>query len=83
MEVKYTPAQVGRMSLFLPRVIEAISAIDKLSEAGLLTYRDDGYIYLHPGKASAFYRYLRDLYRIVRANGRRGHRRWGRTFASA
>ena len=74
-EVQYTPAEIGRLSLFLPRVIEGVSAIDKLSEAGLVVYRDDGYVYIPPVKARGFYRYLLELYEIVRANGRRNSSR--------
>lgn len=70
-EVRYTPAEIGRLSLFLPRVIEGVSAIDKLSEAGLVVYRDDGYVYIPPVKARNFYRYLRELYEIVRTNAMR------------
>jgi DNA-binding transcriptional ArsR family regulator len=70
VEVRFTPAEVGRLSLFLPRIIDGVSAVDKLSEAGLVAYRDDGYIYMHAVKARAFYRYLRGLYSIVRANAR-------------
>ena len=83
LDVRYTPAEVGRMSLFLPRIIEGISAVDKLNEAGLVIYRDDGYIYVPPVKARAFYRYLRELYGIVRANGRQDKRTWGRSYAPA
>ena len=83
LDVRYTPVEVGRMSLFLPRIIEGISAVDKLNEAGLVIYRDDGYIYVPPVKARAFYRYLRELYGIVRANGRQDKRTWGRSYAPA
>ena len=73
-EVQYTPGELGRLSLFLPRAIEGVSAADKLSEAGLLIYRDDGKIYVPPIKARAFYRYLRQLYGIIKANaGRSGN----------
>ena len=70
-EIRYTPAEIGRLSLFLPRVIEGVSAIDKLSEAGLMVYRDDGYVYIPPVKARGFYRYLRELHEIVGTNTRR------------
>ena len=83
LDVRYTPAEVGRMSLFLPRIIEGISAVDKLNEAGLVIYGDDGYIYVPPVKARAFYRYLRELHGIVRANGRPDKRTWGRSYAPA
>ena len=76
-EVYYTPAEVGKLSLFLPRAIEGVSAMDKLGEAGLMVYRDDGNIHVPPVKARSFYRYLRRLYGIVSANaGRSGHRRY-------
>ena len=52
LEVRFTPAEVGRLSVFLPRVIEAVSAIDKLHESGLLEYRDDNYIYMQPIRAA-------------------------------
>ena len=71
LDAQYTPAEVGRMSLFLPRIIEGVSAVDKLSVGGLFIYSDDGYVYMPAVKARAFYRYLRELYEIVRANGKR------------
>ena len=83
LDVQYTPAEVGKMSLFLPRIIEGVSAVDKLSEAGLVIYGDDGYIYMPAVNARAFYRYLRELFGIVRDNGRRDKRTWGRTYAPA
>ena len=74
LDVRFTPVEVGRMSLFLPRIIEGVSAVDKLSEAGLFVYGDDGYIYMPAVKARAFYCYLRELYEIIRANSRRDKR---------
>jgi len=74
LDVRYTPTEVGKISLFLPRIIEGVSAIDKLSEAGLFVYGDDGYIYMPAVKARSFYRYLQELYEIVRANMRRDKR---------
>jgi predicted transcriptional regulator len=71
VEVRYTPAEVGRVSLFLPRIIEGISAVDKLNDAGLVAYRDDGYIYMPAVKARNFYRYLRELWEIIKTNPRR------------
>jgi hypothetical protein len=68
LQIRYTPAQLGRMSLFLPRAIEGFSAIDKLNEAGLTEYRDDNYIYMQPIKARSFYQYLQELYEITSAN---------------
>ena len=65
MWIRYTPAEVGRLSLFVPRVIEGISAVDKLNEAGLLVYRDDDHIHMQPTQARGFYQYLRELYAIA------------------
>ena len=65
MRIRYTPAEVGRLSLFVPRVIEGVSAVDKLNEAGLLVYRDDDHIYMQPTQARGFYQYLRELYAIA------------------
>ena len=74
LDVRYTPGEVGKMSLFLPRIIEGVSAVDKLSEAGLFVYGDDGYIYMPAVKARGFYRYVSELYEIVRANSGRDKR---------
>jgi len=68
LQMTYTPAEIGRLSLFLPRTIEGISAIDKLNEADLLVYRDDNHIHMLASKARAFYQYLRKLYQIAMAN---------------
>ena len=68
LKVRFTPAEIGRLSLFLPRSIEGISAIDKLNEAGLVVYEDDGFIYMRPKRARGFYQYLRSLLEILRAH---------------
>ena len=76
LQVTYTPAEIGSLSLFLPRTIEGISAIDKLNEAGLLVYQDDDRIHMQPLMARSFYQYLHGLYRIVADNqesGRNGN----------
>ena len=70
LQIRYTPAEIGRLSLFLPRTIEGISAIDKLNEADLLAYRDDDHVHMHPLKARSFYQYLLELYKIAPADGR-------------
>ena len=64
LRIRYSAIEIGRLSLFLPRVIEGISAIDKLNEAQLLVYLDDDHIHMQPAKARAFYQYLRELYAI-------------------
>ncbi len=61
-EVIFSPVEIGKLGLFLPRTIEGIAAIDKLSDAKLLVYKDDGNIYLNPVKARSFYKYLKSLY---------------------
>lgn len=68
LPISYTPAEMGRLSLFLPRVIESASAVDKLNKAELVVYGDDNYVHVHPVKARSFYQYLRDLYGIIQAN---------------
>ncbi len=64
-QIRYEPAEVGRLSLFLPRVIEGISAIDKLNECGLLVYEEDGGVYMPAVKARSFYQYLQGLYEVL------------------
>ena len=75
-EARYTPVEIGRLSLFLPRVIDGVSAVDRLSEARLVVYCDDGYIYVRSIRARGFYRYLRELHEIASANGRRTAHRY-------
>ena len=67
LRIMYTPAEIGLLALFLPRIIEGVSAIDKLNEADLLVYRDDDHVHMQPRKARSFYQYLRDLHVIDRA----------------
>ena len=63
-EVKFSTTEIGKLALFLPRSIEGMAAIDKLSDAELLVYKDDGSIYLDPVKARSFYKYLKLLYQM-------------------
>lgn len=72
LKVRFTPAEIGRMSLFLPRSIEGISAVDKLNEAGLAAYENNGFIYVRPKRARAFYQYLRSLLSILKARPEAG-----------
>ena len=72
LQIRYTPAELGKLSLFLPRVIEGISAIDKLNEADLVVYRDDNHIHVQPVKARSFYQYLRELFDILRGSALAG-----------
>ena len=66
-QIRYTAAEIGRLSLFLPRTIEGISAIDKLNEADVLVYQDDNEVHMQPAKARALYLYFLELYSIVAA----------------
>ena len=66
LQIRYTPAEIGKLSLFLPRTIEGLSAIDKLNEADLLVYQDDNHIQMQPMKARSFYQYLQQLHKIVK-----------------
>jgi predicted transcriptional regulator len=70
LQISYTPTEMGRLSLFLPRTIEGISAIDKLNVADVLVYGDDDRISMQPLKARAVYQYLQELYRILKSNAR-------------
>ena len=65
LQITYTPVEIGRLCLFLPRTIDGISAIDKLSEAGLLVYQDDNRVHVQPLKGRSFYQYLHELYEII------------------
>ena len=66
LKIRYTPSELGKLCLFLPRNIEGIAAIDKLSDAELLVYEEDGnYIAQEPRKVRGFYQYLRAIYRIA------------------
>lgn len=67
LEVRYTPSEIGRLCLFLSRRIEGIAAIDKLSDADLLIYQEEGYIHMPAKKARSFYHYLQQLYQIVKS----------------
>ena len=68
LQIRYTAAEIGRLSLFLPRTIDGISAIDKLNEADLLTYRDDNHVYVQASRARSWYQYLKELNGLVGAN---------------
>ena len=67
LKIRYTPDEIGRLSLFLPRSIEGVSAIDKLNDAGLLVYGVDNHFHMPPTRARSFYQYLQDLHGIITA----------------
>ena len=83
LEIVYTPVDIGRLCLFLPRTIDGISAIDKLNEAGLLVYEDDNQVHMQPSKARGFYQYLKELHGIVANDGYRGTRNESAELPSA
>lgn len=64
--VSFTPSELGRLTLFVPRTIEGMAAFEKLNDAGLLVYEEDGKIYIPSVIARNFYRYLSDLYDIIK-----------------
>lgn len=65
-EKRYTPSEIGKFCMFLPRSIEGISASDKLNEAGLLQYKDtENVVCLRHNQSRAFYQYLVALYEIM------------------
>ena len=45
--------------------MEAFSTIDMLDDAGLVSYLGDGGIDVNPRPSTAFYHYLRNLYRLL------------------
>jgi len=64
MDIIYTPLEIGQIARFLPRTIEGISATDKLDDAGLVSYMEDGNIHINPRRSTAFYSYLKILHSI-------------------
>ena len=65
-KIKYAPHEVGQLTYFLPRSIDGLSAIDKLNEAGLLSYEEDGNVYAPPIILRGFYKYLTELDGILK-----------------
>ena len=65
-DIVYTPEEIGKLCLFLPRSVEGVAAIEKLSDAGILVYDDkDERIHFQSRLARGFYQYLKDLYSEV------------------
>ena len=64
-DIIYTPLEIGQISAFLPRTIEGVAAVDKLDDAGLVSYLDDGRIHVNPRRSVAFYQYLKELYALI------------------
>ena len=64
-EVIYTPLEIGQLMRLFARSVEGISSMDKLDDAGLVSYLDDGNIHVNPRRSTAFYAYLRKLYQLL------------------
>ncbi len=64
-DIIYTPLEMGQLSAFLPRTIEGLAAIDKLDDAGLISYLEDGNIHVNPRRCVAFYQYLKRLHGLI------------------
>ena len=65
MEVTYTPLEIGQLMRLFARSVEGISSMDKLDDAGLVSYLDDGKIHVNPRRSTAFYAYLKKLYQLL------------------
>lgn len=64
-EVTYTPLEIGQLMRLFSRSVEGISSMDKLDDAGLVSYLDDGNIHVNPRRSTAFYAYLRKLFDLL------------------
>lgn len=67
--VTYTPLEIGQLIRGFVRSLEGISSLDKLDDAGLLSYFEDGNIHVNPRRSTAFYAYLRKLYQLLAQSG--------------
>ena len=68
-EVIYTPLEIGQLIRGFVRNLEGISSMDKLDDAGIVSYLDDGKIHVNPRRSTAFYAYLRKLYQLLERSG--------------
>ena len=68
-EVTYNPREFGKLIRGFVRSVEGISSMDKLDEAGIVSYLDDGNIHVNPRRSTAFYAYLRTLYQLLVRSG--------------
>ena len=64
-EILYTPLELGQLIRIFSRSVEGVSAIDKLDDAGLTSYLEDGNVHVNPRRSTAFYHYLRNLYSLL------------------
>ena len=65
MEVIYTPLEIGQLIRVFARSVEGISPLDKLDDAGLVSYMEDGNIHVNPRRSTAFYAYLKKLHQML------------------
>ena len=56
---------MGQLIRLFARSVEGISAMDKLDDAGLVSYLDDGNIHVNLRRSTAFYAYLKSLYQVL------------------
>ena len=64
-EVMFTPLEIGQLMRLFARGVEGMSSLDKLDDAGLVSYLDDGNIHVNPRRSTAFYAYLRKQYELL------------------
>lgn len=57
--------EIGQLIRSFSRSVEVFSTIDMLDDAGLVSYLDDGGIHVNPRRSTAFYHYLKNLYRLL------------------
>jgi len=65
-DIKYSPHEFGHLTYFFVRTIEGMAAIDTLDDAELVSFQEDGSIRVNPRRSAAFYRYLKNLYKVLR-----------------
>lgn len=64
--IEFSPRKIGRVAQNLPNGIEAVSAIDRLDEAGLLIYQEeDNKIVTNCVESRAFFQYLERLEQLL------------------
>lgn len=68
-EVIYTPLEIGQLIRLFVGSVEGISSIDRLDDAGLVSYLDDANIHVNPHRSTAFYAYLNKLYQLLVKTG--------------
>ena len=64
-EIVYTPLEIGQLIRIFSRCVEGVSAIDKLDDARLTSYLEDGNVHVNPRRSTTFYHYLRNLYFLL------------------